>query len=76
MLVMEEAQGRRFEDICAAPAEVRQGYAETLWQFVFEGILLHGCFNADPHPGNYLFADNGDVWFLDFGCVRRLLKKG
>ena len=28
-------------------------------------------FNADPHPGNYLFHDDGSVSFLDFGCVKR-----
>jgi predicted unusual protein kinase regulating ubiquinone biosynthesis (AarF/ABC1/UbiB family) len=29
-------------------------------------------FNADPHPGNYLFRENGEVTFLDFGCVQPL----
>jgi hypothetical protein len=28
-------------------------------------------FHADPHPGNYLFHDDGAVTFLDFGCVNR-----
>ena len=28
---------------------------ETLWRFVFKGNLVGGMFNADPHPGNYLF---------------------
>jgi ABC1 atypical kinase-like domain len=28
-------------------------------------------FNADPHPGNFLFHDDGSVSFLDFGSVRR-----
>ncbi len=31
-------------------------------------------FNADPHPGNYLFPDmeaGRPVVFLDFGCVKR-----
>jgi predicted unusual protein kinase regulating ubiquinone biosynthesis (AarF/ABC1/UbiB family) len=27
-------------------------------------------FNADPHPGNYLFGPAGVVTFLDFGCVQ------
>jgi predicted unusual protein kinase regulating ubiquinone biosynthesis (AarF/ABC1/UbiB family) len=27
-------------------------------------------FNADPHPGNYLFGPDGRVTFLDFGCVQ------
>jgi hypothetical protein len=28
-------------------------------------------FNGDPHPGNYFFADDGSIWFLDFGMVKR-----
>ena len=27
-------------------------------------------FNADPHPGNYLFQADGRIAFLDFGCVQ------
>lgn len=35
-------------------------------------LLWRSCiYNADPHPGNYLIARDGDVTFLDFGCVRR-----
>ncbi|HTV18974.1 MAG TPA: AarF/UbiB family protein, partial [Polyangiaceae bacterium] len=29
-------------------------------------------FNADPHPGNYIFHPDGRVSFLDFGCVQVL----
>jgi predicted unusual protein kinase regulating ubiquinone biosynthesis (AarF/ABC1/UbiB family) len=28
--------------------------------------------HADPHPGNYLFEEDGTVGLLDFGCVKRL----
>jgi predicted unusual protein kinase regulating ubiquinone biosynthesis (AarF/ABC1/UbiB family) len=41
-----------------------------LWRFVFKGNLVGGMFNADPHPGNYLFQQDGSVTFLDFGCVQ------
>jgi predicted unusual protein kinase regulating ubiquinone biosynthesis (AarF/ABC1/UbiB family) len=27
-------------------------------------------FNADPHPGNYIFQPEGRIAFLDFGCVQ------
>lgn len=30
-----------------------------------------GLFNADPHPGNYVFMPDGRVGFLDFGCVQQ-----
>jgi hypothetical protein len=38
----------------------------------FRPILVGGVFNADPHPGNYLFNDGGPVVFLDFGCIEEL----
>jgi predicted unusual protein kinase regulating ubiquinone biosynthesis (AarF/ABC1/UbiB family) len=28
-------------------------------------------FSGDPHPGNYLFCDDGKVCFIDFGFVER-----
>jgi predicted unusual protein kinase regulating ubiquinone biosynthesis (AarF/ABC1/UbiB family) len=37
---------------------------------VFKGNLVGGMFNADPHPGNYLFQPDGSVTFLDFGCIQ------
>jgi hypothetical protein len=40
-----------------------------MWRFVFKGNLVGGKFNADPHPGNYLFHEDGRITFLDFGCV-------
>jgi predicted unusual protein kinase regulating ubiquinone biosynthesis (AarF/ABC1/UbiB family) len=48
----------------------RRAYAQALWRFVFKGNLIGGMFNADPHPGNYIFQDGGRIAFLDFGCVQ------
>ena len=31
----------------------------------------HRVLHADPHPGNYLFGEDGRVAVLDFGCVKR-----
>jgi len=64
------AEGIGFEDACAASEPERRAWAETIWRFVFSCVLLAGRFNADPHPGNFLFQPNGRVWFLDFGCTR------
>jgi len=71
VLVSELAEG---EDLAAflarASAAERNRAGEILWDFAFESIFRHHLFNADPHPGNYLFR-GGDVVFLDFGCVKR-----
>ena len=50
---------------------IRSRWGETIFRFVFTSLHQHGLFNADPHPGNYLFHEDGTVTFLDFGCVKR-----
>jgi predicted unusual protein kinase regulating ubiquinone biosynthesis (AarF/ABC1/UbiB family) len=70
VLTMELVSGATLEEAAQASPELRRSYAETLWRFVFKGNLVGGMFNADPHPGNYLFQPNGSVIFLDFGCIQ------
>jgi predicted unusual protein kinase regulating ubiquinone biosynthesis (AarF/ABC1/UbiB family) len=70
VLTTEFVRGGTFEDACAATESERRAWAETLWRFVFKGNLVGGHFNADPHPGNYVFHDAGRITFLDYGCVQ------
>ncbi|MEO6418467.1 MAG: AarF/ABC1/UbiB kinase family protein, partial [Polyangiaceae bacterium] len=70
VLTTEFVRGLDFEEACAASENERRAWAETMWRFVFKGILVGGMFNADPHPGNYIFQKDGKVVFLDFGCVQ------
>ena len=37
-------------------------------------VLIDGCFNADPHPGNVLYID-GKLGLIDYGQVKRLTDK-
>jgi predicted unusual protein kinase regulating ubiquinone biosynthesis (AarF/ABC1/UbiB family) len=70
VLTMDLVKGATLEEAAQASPELRLSYAETLWRFVFKGNLVGGMFNADPHPGNYLFQPDGSVIFLDFGCIQ------
>lgn len=70
VLTTEFVRGQTFEEAQGAPPAERRRYCETLWRFVFKGNLAGGMFNADPHPGNYIFQGDGQVAFLDFGCVQ------
>lgn len=73
VITTELVQGRTLEQaLLHASTEDRIGYATTLWRFVFRSTLVAGEFNADPHPGNFLFGDVPKIAFLDFGCVQRL----
>jgi len=41
--------------------------------FVYcEMILKHGVYHADPHPGNLLVNQNGEIIILDFGAIGEL----
>jgi predicted unusual protein kinase regulating ubiquinone biosynthesis (AarF/ABC1/UbiB family) len=66
------ARGATFDEACAADVAERQAWARTLWRFVFKGMLVGGMLNADPHPGNYIFHDDGRVTFLDYGCIQSI----
>jgi predicted unusual protein kinase regulating ubiquinone biosynthesis (AarF/ABC1/UbiB family) len=72
VLTMEMVHGRRWTDTADADQALRHRWGEVAFRFFFESIARFGMFNADPHPGNYLFHDDGTVTFLDFGCVKRL----
>ncbi len=72
VLTTEYATGIDFEAACAAAPEARTAWCETLWRFVYKANLVGGLFNADPHPGNYIFQPDGRVTFVDFGCVQPL----
>ena len=70
VLTTEFVRGKSFEEACRGTESERRAWAETMWRFVFKGNLIGGQFNADPHPGNYIFLDHGKVAFLDYGCVQ------
>ncbi len=70
VLTTELATGHRWSEMIAGPQEVRDRVGEIIFRFVFRSLYRFGAFNGDPHPGNYLFHDDGTVTFLDFGLVK------
>lgn len=72
VLTQELVEGRTWAQSLGCEQELRDSWAEAIHRFTY-GSYYHFCvFNADPHPGNYVFHENGSVSFLDFGCVKRL----
>ena len=70
VLVTEFVGGRGFGDVKQLPEEERDRFGEIVFRF-FYGLLTRAHLAAgDPHPGNYLLADDGRVCFLDFGLMR------
>ncbi len=71
VLTTELVTGARFDEVLGWPDAERDLAAECLFRYVFRGLYGFQAFNADPHPGNYLFHAGGKVTFLDYGLVRR-----
>ena len=74
VLVLEYVEGTKVSDVAAMqragvdPQEV----AQLLLEVYCHQILVHGFFNADPHPGNFLVQPGPRLVLLDFGLCRRL----
>jgi predicted unusual protein kinase regulating ubiquinone biosynthesis (AarF/ABC1/UbiB family) len=71
VLTMEYVEGQTYDEFKArATPEEKNRAAEIIWRMAAVSTNRHGLYNADPHPGNYLFVD-GKVAFLDFGITKR-----
>jgi predicted unusual protein kinase regulating ubiquinone biosynthesis (AarF/ABC1/UbiB family) len=64
--------GRGFEIFLASnpPQGQRDRIGEALFEFYVGTLYRHDLYNCDPHPGNYLFLDDGRMAMLDYGCTR------
>jgi predicted unusual protein kinase regulating ubiquinone biosynthesis (AarF/ABC1/UbiB family) len=74
VITQELVQGIPWNDALVASQELRDSWAEAIYRFYWGSYDRFHLFNADPHPGNYIFHEDGSVSFLDFGCVKRLGK--
>jgi predicted unusual protein kinase regulating ubiquinone biosynthesis (AarF/ABC1/UbiB family) len=64
--------GLRFDDYLATnPAQSeRDRCGEALFEFYVGTLFRHGLYNWDPHPGNYIFLQDGRIAMLDYGSTR------
>jgi predicted unusual protein kinase regulating ubiquinone biosynthesis (AarF/ABC1/UbiB family) len=72
VLTTDYVDAMRFAQFVAeGRQEAKNRAGETIFRTCMSSLFQHGVYNGDPHPGNYLFHEDGRVTFLDFGCVRR-----
>jgi predicted unusual protein kinase regulating ubiquinone biosynthesis (AarF/ABC1/UbiB family) len=72
VLTTEFVEGRGFYDVLDDAQADRDRIGEIIFRFAFTSVLSDGVFSGDPHPGNYLFMDDGRVCFIDFGLVKHM----
>jgi ubiquinone biosynthesis protein len=73
VLTMARVRGARLGDhLDAADAAEKSRVISAMVEGVARQVFAHGLVHADPHPGNFLVAEDGRIAVLDFGCVLRL----
>jgi predicted unusual protein kinase regulating ubiquinone biosynthesis (AarF/ABC1/UbiB family) len=72
ILATERLQGVHLEAwLRSHPSQQeRDHFGQRLYDLFVQSFYGLHALHADPNPGNYLFAENGALGLLDFGCVR------
>jgi predicted unusual protein kinase regulating ubiquinone biosynthesis (AarF/ABC1/UbiB family) len=52
--------------------QLRDQLGTSLTRLFFFQLFRVQALHADPHPGNYLFNQDGTIGLVDFGCVKYL----
>ena len=52
--------------------EVANKLGQALWDFYMFQIHNLKKVHADPHPGNFLVSEKGELIALDFGCMKTI----
>lgn len=72
VMVSEWVEGMEFDDVTSLSQSKRDRFGEIIYRFAFGSIYHLNQLNADAHPGNYVWLEDGRVAFLDFGMTKRL----
>lgn len=74
VLVMDYIRGKHLKEYLQTnpTQEQKNSVAQALWNFYEFQLHEEKAIHADPHPGNFLFDDNGNVGVIDFGCVKEV----
>jgi len=54
------------------PQELGNKLGQTLWDFYMYQIHVLRKVHADPHPGNFLVSNEGNLIAIDFGCIKEV----
>lgn len=75
VMVSEWVDGMEFDDVTSLSQAKRDRFGEIIYRFAFGSIYHLNQLNADAHPGNYVWMEDGRVAFLDFGMTKRLSER-
>lgn len=74
VLTMEWINGQHADQFLAQnpPQELKNKVGQAIWDFYNHQIHYLKKIHSDPHPGNFLIDEQGNLTVLDFGCVKEI----
>jgi predicted unusual protein kinase regulating ubiquinone biosynthesis (AarF/ABC1/UbiB family) len=74
VLTMSRVPGMRLQEFLKTnpSQELRDRLGAGLTRLFFFQLFRVQALHADPHPGNYLFNNDGTIGLVDYGCVKYL----
>lgn len=70
IITMDWMDGVHLSEFATQDRSLRNKIGQALWDFYMYQIHVLRKVHADPHPGNFLVSDIGELIVLDFGCVK------
>lgn len=72
ILTMDYMDGLHLSDFAATnhDQKLANKIGQALWDFYMFQIHTLKKVHADPHPGNFMVSEAGDLIAIDFGCVK------
>ncbi|MFD1064355.1 ABC1 kinase family protein [Winogradskyella litorisediminis] len=74
IITMDYMKGEHLSEFVAhnTDQELSNKLGQALWDFYMFQIHNLRKVHADPHPGNFLVSDKGELIALDFGCMKAI----
>lgn len=72
IITMDWIEGDHLKEFMAKnpSQEARDKIGQALWDFYDYQVHTLKQVHADPHPGNFMMQENGQLGIIDFGCVK------
>jgi len=74
ILTMDYMNGLHLSEFTASNTDQQKSnqLGQALWDFYMYQIHSLKKVHADPHPGNFLVSEKGELIALDFGCMKTI----
>ncbi|PQV50310.1 putative unusual protein kinase regulating ubiquinone biosynthesis (AarF/ABC1/UbiB family) [Jejuia pallidilutea] len=74
IITMDYMHGEHLSEFAAHNTDTEKAHklGQALWDFYMYQIHNLKKVHADPHPGNFLISEKGELIALDFGCMKSI----